>query len=423
MHPYELSGGSIAAGESVLVWGRAVQAVEAKRSIYVDFGRAERLLDAPTSEETAQDLARYFVGEPSKDALSANVGVLGTGCACGVATSLVGGYDTHVASGYMSTYCEEVFTHYPDFREGFLYALWNEGIFEEEDYEPLSPELPTESPLYTTLVVALRDYVRKNGFSKVVLGLSGGIDSALVTSLAVDALGAENVRVLFMRTGFTSETSEQGVREIVKNMGLTLHDFSFTELFDTTVGFLEKAYGVSLPWDVTEENIQARLRALFVMAFSNKFNELALCTSNKSEAAMGYGTLYGDITGGFAPLIDLWKGQIVELCRERNAEAQGEWIPELIITREPSAELRAGQKDSDALPPYDTIEEVLEVFLSTRSSAGITDVDPSLVESIIRRTLQNQFKRAQGIPGPVVSKTPLSLLGDFGLTYQSPKAR
>ena len=168
------------------------------------------------------------------------------------------------------------------------------------------------------------------------------------------------------------------------------------------------------PWDVTEENLQARIRGMLLMAHANKNGDILLCTSNKAEAAMGYGTLYGDLTGGFAPLIDLWKREVYELCLARNTWKAD--IPERILTRAPSAELRPGQKDSDSLPPYDLIEKTLTHYLTHRGLEGI-DVEEATARDIVRRFLMNNFKRAQGIPGPLLGLTPpLSIVADWGLT-------
>ena len=300
---------------------------------------------------------------------------------------------------------------------------WEEGVLlverTNEGWRASAKSVPTtlppvRDPRYLALVTAVRSYAEKSRASGVVLGLSGGVDSALVLSLAVDALGAERVRTVMLPTDFTSSDSLEDARTLAETLGVRHDVLPIRSLFENVREALASELA-GRPWDVTEENIQARLRGLLLMAYANKNGALLLCTSNKGEAAMGYGTLYGDLTGGFAPLIDLWKREVYELCRARNA-----WhpdIPERILTRAPSAELRPGQKDSDSLPDYDLIEKTLTHYLAKKTLRDLEGVDAETAREIVGRFTFNNFKRAQGIPGPILGLSPaLSLTADWGLT-------
>lgn len=268
---------------------------------------------------------------------------------------------------------------------------------------------------YEALRAGIRDYVTKNRIRGVVIGLSGGVDSALVASLAVDALGAAAVKGILLPSRFTSTLSLTCAAELAKNLGIATETLSIEPLFEASLATLRPLFGEAA-WDLTEENLQARARAILLMAVANKEGRLLLCTSNKAEAAMGYGTLYGDITGGYAPLIDLWKGDVYALCESRNAAAGFDVIPRSIIERAPSAELHEGQLDSDSLPPYDEIEAVVTALLH---KSPMTDViatyGEAKVRDIVHRYFVNAYKRAQGIPGPAVSDAPLSVTSDWGL--------
>lgn len=272
---------------------------------------------------------------------------------------------------------------------------------------------------YEALRAGLRDYVNKAGIPGVVLGLSGGIDSALVLALAVDALGADRVRCVLLPSRFTSAMSLTLARQAAKNAGVQLDELSIEGMFEQALTTLSPVFGPAR-WDVTEENIQARIRGLLLMAMANKQGRLLLCTSNKAEAAMGYGTLYGDLTGGYAPLIDLWKDEVVALCRARNAsETSPDLIPEGIIEREPSAELRAGQLDSDALPPYDDIRDIVTWILMGEPVEQLQGkYDRTVIARVTAALTGTIFKRAQSIPGPQVSPYPLALIRDWPTTQR-----
>lgn len=268
---------------------------------------------------------------------------------------------------------------------------------------------------YEALRAALRDYVRKSGVNGIVLGLSGGIDSALSATLARDAVGADKVRVIRLPSRFTSDLSNDSAEDLAGRQGLRLDTLPI-EPGVSAIGSILAPLFDGLEPDVTEENIQARIRGTLLMAVANKFNLLLLCNANKAESAMGYSTLYGDQTGGFAPLADLWKGDVVELCRARNRYAKDpDVIPVEIIEREPSAELRENQKDSDSLPPYDEIERVLRHVLAGGALCELKNIDMSTARRIVRMTMRSAFKRAQAVPGVVITEAPLSRLSGWGI--------
>ncbi|NNC56630.1 MAG: NAD+ synthase, partial [Woeseiaceae bacterium] len=220
--------------------------------------------------------------------------------------------------------------------------------------------LSTEASVYGALVTGTRDYVTKHGFPGVVLGLSGGIDSALVMSIACDAIGADRVRAVMMPFRYTSTMSQEDAAKQASTMGVRYDVIPIAPMYDATVKQLQPIFG-DAEADVTEENIQARCRGLLLMAISNKTGRMLLTTGNKSEMAVGYATLYGDMAGGFAPIKDCSKTLVYRLARYRNS--LGPAIPERVITRAPSAELRADQKDSDSLPDYDILDPILEAFI------------------------------------------------------------
>ncbi|MCB0430612.1 MAG: NAD+ synthase [Flavobacteriales bacterium] len=252
--------------------------------------------------------------------------------------------------------------------------------------------------IHHALVLGIRDYFTKLGLSKAVLGLSGGIDSAVTLVLAVDALGKENVTAVMMPSPFSSEHSVTDSEVLVHNLGCHQHHISISSLYETALQTMQPVFG-DLPFNVAEENIQARLRALVLMALANKFGMVLLNTSNKSEAAVGYGTLYGDMCGGLSVIGDLYKTDVYELARYLNRD--GERIPANILTKAPSAELRPGQKDSDSLPEYDVLDKILHQYIELRK--GPREIlAMGFDESIVRRTLSlvntNEYKRFQSPP-------------------------
>jgi NAD+ synthase len=266
---------------------------------------------------------------------------------------------------------------------------------------------------YTAMVLSLRDYLRKSGFSKVLLGLSGGVDSAIVATIAVDAVGAENVRCVMLPSEYTSADSLEDAKAVAENLGCR-YDFvpidAGRAAITATLAPLFEGTGP----DLTEENIQSRLRGLLLMALSNKFGEMLLTTGNKSEVAVGYATIYGDMAGGYNPIKDLYKTRVFEICRWRNARhrswmmgPEGAVIPERVIAKPPSAELRADQKDSDSLPDYPVLDGILTILVDQDGSisdcvaAGYDRADAKRVEHLL---YISEYKRFQAAPGTRLSK-------------------
>ena len=269
---------------------------------------------------------------------------------------------------------------------------------------------------YKALVCGTRDYVRKCGFSKVVVGLSGGVDSALVVTVAVDAVGAENVLGVGMPGPYSSEGSLRDARKIAENLGVEFIVLPITGVFDEYLQVLDPAFD-GRPVDATEENIQARIRGNLLMALSNKFGSLVLSTGNKSEIAVGYCTLYGDMAGGLAVISDVPKTMVYELAELRNRER--EVIPVETLTKPPSAELRPNQRDSDTLPPYDILDRILKAYVEDikdpEEIASHFGYSIELVRSITRRVDQNEYKRNQAAPGLKITSKAFSVGRRFPL--------
>jgi NAD+ synthase (glutamine-hydrolysing) len=268
-------------------------------------------------------------------------------------------------------------------------------LIERGSIEPYS----IEAEIYNALLLGTRDYTKKNGFKKVLIGLSGGIDSALTAAIAVDAIGKENVAGVFMPSMYTSNESIEDVEILSKNLGIKLITVPITETYNNYVSSLAPTFK-DLKTDVTEENIQARIRGNILMALSNKFGWLVLTTGNKSEMSVGYATLYGDMAGGFAVIKDVPKTMVYRLARFRNT--QNEMIPERIIKKEPTAELRPGQKDSDSLPPYEILDPILLAYIEEdKSFADITEMgfDKAVVKKVIDMVDKSEYKRRQSSPG------------------------
>ncbi|MCH8943776.1 MAG: NAD+ synthase [Proteobacteria bacterium] len=263
--------------------------------------------------------------------------------------------------------------------------------------------LQTEASVYRALVTGTRDYVTKHGFPGVIIGLSGGIDSALVATIACDAIGADRVRAVMMPFRFTSTMSQEDAAKQAATLGIDYDVIPIEPMYEATIDQLQAVLG-DREADVTEENIQARCRGLLLMAISNKTGRMLLTTGNKSEMAVGYATLYGDMAGGFAPIKDCSKTLVYRLAHYRNT--LGEVIPERVITREPTAELRADQKDSDSLPGYDILDPILEAFIEEDLSvAEIVDrgFERDVVIRILEMVKRNEYKRRQAPPGIRIS--------------------
>jgi NAD+ synthase (glutamine-hydrolysing) len=252
--------------------------------------------------------------------------------------------------------------------------------------------------IYSALVLGIHDYFVKQNFSKAILGLSGGIDSAIVVFLAVEALGKENILPVLMPSEFSSKGSIDDSVFLCNNLGLKYKEISIENIFNEFLDSLKPHFG-NLPFNLTEENIQARARAVILMALSNKFGYILLNTSNKSELAVGYGTLYGDMAGGLSVLGDVYKTEVFELARYINREK--EIIPEAIINKPPSAELRADQKDSDSLPEYEILDPILYQYIEQqRGPNGLIKMgyDKALVDRILKLVNTNEYKRYQTPP-------------------------
>ena len=251
--------------------------------------------------------------------------------------------------------------------------------------------------VYRALTLGVRDYVRKNGFARAVIGLSGGVDSALTAVLAVDALGAENVWGLFMPSPYTSQDSHEDVAELANRLGISVRTIPITGLFDTYKHVLVETFAGRAP-DTTEENLQARIRGNLLMAFSNKFGHLVLTTGNKSEMSVGYATLYGDMAGGFAVIKDVPKTMVYDLSRLRNLRGTTPVIPKRTLDRPPTAELRPNQKDEDSLPPYEILDPILQAYVEEdRSLEEIVEAgyDRATVARVMKMVDGSEYKRRQ----------------------------
>jgi NAD+ synthase (glutamine-hydrolysing) len=277
---------------------------------------------------------------------------------------------------------------------------------------PIAAELGDEESVYGALVLGVRDYVNKHGFNGVVMGLSGGIDSALTLAIAVDALGASHVQVVMMPSRYTSQISRDDAEAQASGMGVAYSVIPIEQSFAAILESLADQFAGRKP-DTTEENIQARIRGLFLMAISNKTGRMLLTTGNKSEMAVGYATLYGDMNGGFAPIKDCSKMLVYRLARYRNELAQkrgepgGEIIPARVIEREPTAELRPDQKDTDSLPPYEVLDAILEAFIEEDLSVDeivSRGFDRAVVGRVLDMVKRNEYKRRQAPPGIRVSR-------------------
>lgn len=306
-----------------------------------------------------------------------------------------------------------------------LRALDNKGWIGQHLGPPLAPPVNgrealtvsasqnSEATIYNALMLGLRDYVGKNGFSGVVLGLSGGIDSALAAALAVDALGAENVWCVMLPSPFTSRESFEDATALANNLKCRYDIMPINTAMQSFDGILQDAFSGKNP-DVTEENIQARCRGIILMALSNKFGPMVLSTGNKSEMSVGYSTLYGDLCGGFAVLKDLYKTEVYKISAWRNAHRPegahgptGTLIPERIFSKAPTAELRAGQTDQDTLPPYNILDDILQGLIE--QDASVAEIaarghDAALVKRVASMLNAAEYKRRQAPPGVKITR-------------------
>lgn len=321
--------------------------------------------------------------------------------------NLVGGQDELVFDGgscvvsAAGTLCQRA----PAFVEGLYLSEFK--IDGEHAIAPvpadITPLQEDDQRIYDAIVTGVRDYVRKNGFDGVVLGLSGGIDSALCLAIAVDALGAGAVQAVMMPYLYTSDISIEDAEKQARELGVAYSTLPIAPMVDATIGTLADMFA-GLPRDATEENIQARCRGILLMAISNKTRRIVLTTGNKSEMAVGYATLYGDMAGGFAPIKDCAKTLVYRLARYRNTLSPA--IPERVIERPPSAELRPDQKDSDSLPPYDVLDPILDALmiedLSVEEIVAL-GYEKDTVGQILDMVRRNEYKRRQSPPGVRIS--------------------
>ncbi len=322
--------------------------------------------------------------------------------------NMVGGQDDIVFDGgsFIVSPTGEVEAQLPEFAENLSLIALN------DHYRPM---LPAHAPLYSTeetlwkaMVLGLRDYVRKNGFSNVVLGLSGGIDSALSAAIAVDALGAEHVKGVLLPSPFTSRDSMEDAQALAENLGIETIIIPINEGMHAFEGLLNPVLGERSGWQdnlAVGGNIQARLRGMTLMALSNHYGWLLLSTGNKSEIAVGYTTLYGDSCGAFNVLKDLYKTQVYEMSEWKNSQSRPV-IPRRSITKAPSAELAPGQTDQDQLPPYDVLDGILKHHIEGRKSAEEIIAEgfaPAVVEKILRMVRASEYKRRQSCPGVKLS--------------------
>ncbi|HCY15068.1 MAG: NAD+ synthase [Curvibacter sp. GWA2_64_110] len=330
--------------------------------------------------------------------------------ACGlplVYAHLVGGQDEVVFEGHSFAVNADgsLAGRAPSFEENLFKVLVNIAPGAINLVANVAPERSADADLWDALVLGVRDYIGKNGFPGAIIGLSGGIDSALVLAIAVDALGAERVRTVMMPSPYTADISWIDARDMATRLGVRYDEISITPEFEAFKSSLAEQFR-GLPEDTTEENIQARIRGTLLMALSNKSGRIVLTTGNKSEMATGYCTLYGDMAGGFAVIKDLAKTTVFRLAHWRNAHDPFETgrspIPERIITRPPSAELRPGQVDQDSLPPYEVLDAILERYMENDESIEeivAQGYDRADVEKVTRLIKINEYKRRQAPVG------------------------
>lgn len=323
----------------------------------------------------------------------------------------VGGQDDLIFDGtsFLISKDGELALRAPTYQEGLFVVAYEA---EQQRYKTgeQAAALDTMAEIYQGLVLATRDYVQRSGFPGVILGLSGGIDSALTLAIAVDALGADKVQAVMMPYTYTAQISVEDAAQQAKTMGVT---FGIAEIHSIVNSFMQTLYPFfgNSPVDTTEENLQARARGTLLMGLSNKFGNLVLSTGNKSELSVGYCTLYGDMVGGYAVLKDVYKTIVFELAKYRNSISEQPVIPERVISRPPSAELSPDQKDQDSLPPYDVLDAILYAYIEEDLSQDdiiAKGFDQAVVEKVVRLVDRNEYKRRQGAIGPRITSRSFS---------------
>ncbi|HEY2591075.1 MAG TPA: NAD+ synthase, partial [Steroidobacteraceae bacterium] len=324
-----------------------------------------------------------------------------------VYVNMIGGQDELVFDGnsFVMDARGELVMRAPAFEEGtYAVEFTRDGsrVIPEPGF--VAQELSDEASIYNALVLGVRDYVNKHGFPGVVMGLSGGVDSALTLAIAVDALGAERVHAVMMPSRYTAPMSLEDAEQEARTLGVTCSVISIEGMFEATLAALRGEFA-GRKADSAEENIQSRCRMLILMGISNKTGRMLLTTGNKSEMAVGYATLYGDMAGGFAPIKDCSKQLVYRLAAYRNRS--GRVIPPRVIERPPSAELRPDQKDSDSLPPYEVLDAILEAFIEEDLSVDEIEArgfDRATVGRVLDLVKRNEYKRRQAPPGVRVSR-------------------
>ena len=322
----------------------------------------------------------------------------------------IGGQDELVFDGssFATDFGGRVFRRLKRFEEDLRVVAVQDLVKVQSPVDLPRGEQARLQALYEALKIALKDYVTKNGFRQVVIGLSGGIDSALVAAVAADALGADNVLAVMMPTRFTADLSFDLAKQLVKNLRIPYVVRPIEELFKGYQALLADDFA-GKAWNVTEENLQARIRGTVLMAYANKFGRLVITTGNKSETAVGYSTLYGDTAGAFALIKDVYKTDVWAMARFINRHRGREVIPEALINRPPSAELREGQLDEASLPKYAVLDAFLKAYvdgrLSLEDAADKAQCDRATAERIVRLVHRNEYKRRQSPTGPKLSGT------------------
>lgn len=333
-----------------------------------------------------------------------------------VYVNMVGAQDDQIFDGssFVLSDAALLMHRLPDFEEAVSHVRFSRSASGwEVNRQEIAPLPSTLEQDYHAMVLALRDYMGKSGFSKALLGLSGGVDSALVAAIAADALGPENLRCVMLPSAFTSQISLEDAQAVIDALGATYHTLPITAAQEAVGATLAPLFA-GLEADLTEENIQSRLRGLLLMALSNKFGEMLLTTGNKSEVAVGYATIYGDMAGGYNPIKDLYKTRVFKICTWRNENHRpwmrgpvGQVIAQNIITKPPSAELRADQKDSDSLPDYPILDAILTGLVDEEKSVaeivaqGYAKEDVLRVQSLL---YTSEYKRFQSAPGTRLSR-------------------